>query len=275
MAARYVEITFEEMEKYLKRAFRMMRPKQAIIRGTYVYDLKLSNSVGIRVWTSIPTRRGTGKPVGESAIRVGLCILGGRSLKKGKMPIVKRTQNWRTNLQNRIEDEIEDYDNREDYWESKAGNEPDRITDSQMGTVRDLASKLKGLGWKDRDFDRLAKDSGVPEDPSEFTKVQAGQFIEALEVKAAAVEKAQARTPEPKFSGGAATFSKLRSGEWGIRGMDLVEGEMVTVTRRNGSNATLTVGRVVWQDADGTSLAEIERSSRRYAAELMGEGPPV
>jgi hypothetical protein len=42
----------------------------------------------------------------------------GRPLKPGKAPIVKRTQGWKDNLRERVEDEIEDYDSQEENIEA-------------------------------------------------------------------------------------------------------------------------------------------------------------
>jgi hypothetical protein len=42
-------------------------------------------------------------------------------LVKGKAPIVKRTQGWRNSLQKQIEQAIETYDEKESYWEERAG----------------------------------------------------------------------------------------------------------------------------------------------------------
>lgn len=53
-------------------------------------------------------------------------------------------------------------------------------------------------------------------------------------------------------------FTKLRSGAWGIRGLEreVVEGATVTVHRRDGSTSVVTVDRVIWS-GDGVALAAI------------------
>jgi len=121
MAAQYTEITLEDMDRFFKRAYRALRPRRDLDRGEYVYTLKLSKNVGIRVYSSI-TKEGTGAGVGSDAIRV---VLYGtrvrRPLVKGKAPIVKRTQGWRNSLQKQIEQAIETYDEKESYWEERAG----------------------------------------------------------------------------------------------------------------------------------------------------------
>lgn len=92
------------------------------------------------------------------------------------------------------------------------------------------------------------------------------------------------------FSGGgskrnpaqAATYTKLRDGSWGLRGSGLASGRIVSVTKRDGTVKTETVGRVLWTGSDGTCLATIQQSSAgqrtsgarrggRYECEECGE----
>lgn len=125
MAAQYTEVTLEDMERFLKRGYRALRPKQGVQKSEYYYDLMLSPNVVIRVWTSIQRGSASGAGVGEDAIRVqfyGLNVK--RPLVPGKAPIVKRTQNWRNTLQNKIEDVMEMYEEKAAYWESRAGGTP-------------------------------------------------------------------------------------------------------------------------------------------------------
>jgi len=118
MAAQYIEITLEEMEKFLKRGFRALRPKQGQQRGEIYFDLHLGQFVGIRVWSSIRPHSGTGAEVGADAIRVQLISLKDQGpLEKGKAPIVKRTQGWRNGLQDRIEELAEKYEDNDEFWE--------------------------------------------------------------------------------------------------------------------------------------------------------------
>lgn len=276
MAKKYVKVTIEEMEGYLKRAFRVMRPKRGTFKGIIFYDLKLSENVGVRVFTSIPVRSGAAVRVGQSAFRVGLCKLGDRYLKKGKQRIVARIDTWRTNLRKRIEDEIEDYDNDEDKWERLAGSEPNRITPKQVSMVEGLIDKAYKLGMESDDIERVCRDAGLPTSKGnpayeEFSKVQGSLLIDAMQMKLDAVEKTKAlgdKAPKYDRPVGKATWKNLRSG-WGIAGMNLEEGQVVTVVRRNGVEKQVTVSRVVWQRPDGLTYAEIEKDeSRRYAAEL-------
>lgn len=112
-------ITREMMDKVIRRSFRALDPKPGNDKGELYYDLSVEE-VGdavIRVYTSIGSG-GTSFGVGDDAIRVGI-FAGGRPLKAGKMPIVKRiqkrdektgvvTQLWPDNLRTRIEDAIEE-----------------------------------------------------------------------------------------------------------------------------------------------------------------------
>jgi hypothetical protein len=51
-----------------------------------------------------------------------------------------------------------------------------------------------------------------------------------------------------------ASYTKLRDGSWGVRTEGrVVEGLVVTVTKRDGSVKTETIGRVLWTGADQTT----------------------
>jgi len=115
MAAQFTDISLDDMETFLKRAFRALRPMLSPQqdRGEYVFHLYLSPGVGIRVLSSIRKGEEMARGVGQDAIRVQLYrFSGGRvgPLMPGKPPIVKRTQGWKSNLRQRIEDMIEAYD---------------------------------------------------------------------------------------------------------------------------------------------------------------------
>jgi hypothetical protein len=114
MAATFTSITLTEVDTFLKRGFRILRPKPGQDRGEHYYDLGLSPFVMIRVWTSVPARSEIGAPQGADAIRVQLLnAKTKRPLQSGKAPIVKRTQNWRNSLQDQIEKLIEAYEGDE------------------------------------------------------------------------------------------------------------------------------------------------------------------
>lgn len=119
MAATYTEVTLQDMETFLKRAYRALRPKKGDSRGETYYDLNLSDgNILIRVWTSISSRGSSGAAKGTDAIRVTMITGKGKPLMpKGK--IVKRTQNWRNALQDRIEELVEVYESKAGYWKER------------------------------------------------------------------------------------------------------------------------------------------------------------
>ncbi len=126
---RAVTVRLTEIEQYLKRAFRVLRPHRGpLAMGTEItIELSLSENVVIRVLTSVHRGQEVAAGTGKDAIRVGLFVASGRPLKAGeKLPIVQRTEGWRDNLRKRIEAEIEEYDDREGYWESRATGVPTR-----------------------------------------------------------------------------------------------------------------------------------------------------
>jgi hypothetical protein len=137
MAATYTEVSLEDMEKFLRRGFRSLRPKQGSQFNEYYFDLTLGPSVDIRVWSSVGVRSGTGAEKGADAIRVQLLSSkDNKPLEKGKAPIVKRTQGWRTSLQDRIEDLIEKYESNDEFWEDWASTrrrrgDPERVQEIQ------------------------------------------------------------------------------------------------------------------------------------------------
>jgi hypothetical protein len=121
MAAQFTQISLDEMHKFINRGFHALHPKKGMDRGEVYYDLFLSPKAGVRVWTSVSSGGGLAAGVGSDAIRVQLYSYAkGRPLMPGKAPIVKRTQNWRDNLQERIEDLMEAYDSKEEQIESGA-----------------------------------------------------------------------------------------------------------------------------------------------------------
>ena len=122
MAAKYMHISLEEMQKFLFRGFRALDPVVFKLQGEVAVDLALNDAktLGIRVWTSIPADSTHGAAVGADAIRIQFFnFKNGHPMERGKAPIVKRTQNWRDNLKDRIEDVVEKYDSEEEYWESR------------------------------------------------------------------------------------------------------------------------------------------------------------
>ena len=121
MAAVYTKFSLDDIEKFLKRGWRAMRPRKGVQREIF-YDLTLGPNVFIRVWSSIYPNETLVRGKERRPMRVQL--LAGRLGGKGQpltgrksAPIVKRTQNWRGTLQKRIEDYIEQYTDEEKKFE--------------------------------------------------------------------------------------------------------------------------------------------------------------
>ena len=73
----------------------------------------------------------------------------------------------------------------------------------------------------------------------------------------------------------ATTYTKLRNGDWGLRGTNLCVGQTVTVSKRDGSTKSETVGRVLWSGEDGACLATVarEQSAPRHSQPRRGWAP--
>lgn len=254
MAAQFTEVTLEDMDRFLKRGFRMMRPKPATERGEVHYDLSLSDAVVIRVWTSIGTGREQGASVGEDAIRVQLFSrVTKRPLMKGKAPIVKRTQGWRNNLQDRIEDYVETYESKEDYWESLAGGK----------------GRQESLPTPKHEPPRQEEHDAEREEV-----LQERRYQEQLERERQEKLRQQA-SPQRSGQPLKATYTKLKTGDWGIRIQGKAQpGDRVIATRASGQSQTLTVGEIVWQGQDRDTgmpitVATFVQGPRRQAAEEL------
>ena len=125
MAATYTKFSIEDIDKFLKRGFRALRPRQFVDvfkgRREYAYDLKLADNVFIRVLTSVPEGRDLVRSKEARPMRIAL--MAGVPTRKGqpltgkaKFPIIKRTQGWRSTLQRRIQEFIELYYDNEDKF---------------------------------------------------------------------------------------------------------------------------------------------------------------
>lgn len=64
------------------------------------------------------------------------------------------------------------------------------------------------------------------------------------------------------------TYTKLRNGNWGLRGpaSAIRAGATVTVTKRSGETKRETVGSVFWSD-DSTAIASIAKSASAPASD--------
>jgi hypothetical protein len=120
MAATFTNISIEDIRKFLMGAFHALDPYEGKTSGGEItIDLPLSDKVAVKVFTSVHEGREQAAGVGADAIRVGL-YRGNRPLKSGSWPIVKRTQGWKENLRERVEDMVEIYDSNEQIIESGA-----------------------------------------------------------------------------------------------------------------------------------------------------------
>jgi len=207
MAATYVEVSLDDVEKLIKRSFHATRPKRGDRGGIYYYDLKVGENVAIRVWTSVSVRSERGRDVGDSAIRVQLVSTKGkgRPLQTGKSPIVKRTQNWRTNLQDLIEETLELYEEKEQYWESLAGG-------TRAPAVSDEEANAK-------DEDGEGADGGGDQD------------------------EGSEPPDEPRVLDETASWARCSDGNWGVAVVDpkAKEGDKVRTRNQAGDESTVTL----------------------------------
>ena len=119
MAAQFTDVTLGDMETLLSRSFHSLHQKKGAIKGELVVDLYFSPKVGTRVWTSIGQNQTSGADVGDDAIRVQLYNFEkNMPLMRGKAPIVKRTQGWKDNLRERIEENLERFYEKEEDIEA-------------------------------------------------------------------------------------------------------------------------------------------------------------
>lgn len=248
MAAQFTEVTFEDMEKFLKRGWRALRPKQGNYKGEICFDLHLSPNVAVRVLTSIGVRGGAAADVGQDAIRVTLFMpKGNRPMLTGKWPTVRRTQGWRGNLQDRIEDMIQTYEEREGYFEGRAGGEP-----------RNLPLPLA-------DYD--------PELEMVNEEIESRERQKREEELRREREQQERQAPRPNQGPVKATFTRY-NGDWALRILGPASpGDQAIATRADGRSQSLTVGRILWKGRDNrtgefVTLAEISRGSRSASEDL-------
>jgi hypothetical protein len=109
-AATFTDISVLDIRKFLGGAFHALDQwEDESPGGEITINLELSDNVAVKVFTSVHAGREQAAGVGADAIRVGL-YRKNRPLKSGSWPIVKRTQGWKENLRERVEDAIEAYD---------------------------------------------------------------------------------------------------------------------------------------------------------------------
>lgn len=274
MAAQFTEITLEEMERYLKRGWHALRPKQVVYKGEISYDLFLSAVVSVRVMTSIGARSSSGAGAGEDAIRVTLFMpKQNRPMLSGKMPIVKRTQGWKNSLQDRIEDMIETYEDREDYFEERAGGHPEQ-------------EKLPiDHGQREEDEGNRAEREMAEREMRREEEEQARQ--EAIQRREEEIQRREEEDrasptplPSPRRTDLQAMYRRLPNGDWGLQ----VEGEAqpgdrVLAITKGGQKQYKIVGEVISMGRDRysgklvtlTTIANPRRTANDEEPELARE----
>lgn len=209
MAAVYTEVSLEDMDKLLKRAFYDMRPKRGSFSGSYYYDLKAGDNVAIRVWTSVSVSTGVSRGKQKSPMKVLLVSLKRNGFPLEKATVVKRTQKWRTTLQDLIEEKIEMYESKTDYWEHRA-LEPNDKTEYEKAKDED--------GEGDEDDEDLSKDD------ESLDPHGTARMLEEI-----------------------ASWAKLSDGKtWGVAVKDphAKEGDKVRARTQGGDESTITLGKL-------------------------------
>lgn len=161
MAATFVSITKDEFDKFLKTRYRVYQPKVVDMRGEAVYDLSLTDDIAVRIYSSI-SYKGVGAEVGQDAIRV---LLFGTKInrpinKKAGSSIVKRTQGWRNSLSDRIDSFIEEYHEKQDFY--------DRIATGQKQELTGLPVEDVAVGQEQKDFDASGNFTPTPETKAKY-----------------------------------------------------------------------------------------------------------
>lgn len=253
----YVEVSLEDMEKFLKRGWRALRPKQAIegfSQKEYAYNLSLSDTVAIKVWTSIRPATGAAKGVGEDAIRVQFVNRrNGRPLLKGKSPIVKRTNSWKNTLQTKIEDYIELYEERQGYWDAVTSGRP------APHEAPPPAAKQQ------------EDDSYLDDDEGNAYRRQQEMGLVPRE------DEEEAPAPPPPsnkvFEG---TWTKTNRGDWAARIQGRGEaGARAILKRQDGRKSPVTLIEKVWGGTSGPGYVEIWTiQNARQASEDDGGDDP-
>lgn len=288
--AHFAEITLNEMDTFLKRGWRALRPRQGKERGTHVYDLFVSPVVMIRVWTTIPVARETVRDVGETTIKIQLLAAKtGKPLTgRAKALIVKRVEGWRGNLQNRIEDLMEIYEEQDEYFDRLAGGvvRPQEAVEDDDPEAREReqereaepAPKPKDRYQRLREVMETERFNPAQESPVDYfvrmheqagwTKAQIDEALrEEMDVSRDEQRAVEGPSSAPNRGPLPARFTKLQpSGEWGLRiEGDAAPGDKVRATRADGKVQVLTVGKVTWRGRDRATgqfitVAEISRT---------------
>jgi hypothetical protein len=153
MVATYTLINKKEFHDFIKKIYRGYKIKEIHIYGEYVYDIFLDDNVAVRVYSSIQGHDVSAR-VGDDAIR---CVLFGTKInkpinKKSAGTIVKRTQNWKHALLDRIYAFIEEYHDHKDFYDDLASASSSNKTSDDIyyanGNAYPIKDKLKSMGFR-------------------------------------------------------------------------------------------------------------------------------
>ena len=121
-AATYVNVTVEDIEAFLRRAFRAYKPlKRGVFKNEVFIAMPIDNWARIEVMTAVSAQAVSGRGVGEDAIRITLLGPKGPLHRAKFFTRVHRTQNWRDNLRERIETALEYYEDKITEWRVNRG----------------------------------------------------------------------------------------------------------------------------------------------------------
>jgi hypothetical protein len=217
-AAQFTDVSLDDFDVFLKRAFRALRPQKAVCGTEYCYFLKLSDDVRIKIQTAISRGAESSRGAGSDAIR--LILVGGPGNRpllagKGASLMVKRTQGWKTSLQNRIEDMVELYEERLGYWESRATGKP--VVDP-------------GENQNESQDENSTEDS----------------------VRRPSAPSSEMETPEPSGRFQVGVFTQTQHGNWAakIPAGSGESGKRVWLTRKNNGKVPVTLDRQIFKGWD-------------------------
>lgn len=189
MGDRYVEITREDMENFIKRSYRPYRPKEGRTGDILTFTLRMGPNVGLRIHTSLSVGRTEVRGVGDDAIEVFLVslkltgrreyLMNRSTLKKNGIVLVMRTKNWRSALDDRVDKLIDMYEDSPEYWEKRASGDPAEEetkgpSPKQLSFIQTLVDRIwqRGLQdkihWGDFGLNRSSK-------PTDFTPLTSGR----------------------------------------------------------------------------------------------------
>jgi hypothetical protein len=118
----FVQMSYSDIKTYLTRAWSGFRQRELVIRGERAIAVLFDEGghIGALVFTSVGAGAETAAGKGADAIRVGFYnFKNNKPLMTGKFPIVKRTTGWKDSLDDRIQEHMDSYLDKEAYWTSR------------------------------------------------------------------------------------------------------------------------------------------------------------